>query len=105
MEPCSEGRAEETRLEKRQGEEAEKEEVEVPCRDNQPAVSLMQKEEPGGERPSSPDRSGMQEVTSKGGLEQVQSEEKQTQKKRKRFSRMTVNQESRDRGSGVCREK
>ncbi|TKS77200.1 Protein polyglycylase TTLL10 [Collichthys lucidus] len=102
VEPCSEGRAEETRLVKRQGEEAEKEEVEVPCGDNQPAVSLMQKEEPGGERPSSPDRSGMQKVTSKGGLEQVQSEEKQTQKKRKRFSRMTVNQESRDRGSGAC---
>ncbi|KAG8002861.1 Protein polyglycylase TTLL10 [Nibea albiflora] len=102
VEPCSEGRAEEPRLEKRQGEEAEKEEVEVPSGDNRSAVSLMQREEPGGERPSSPACSGMQEVTSEGGLEQVQSEETQTREKRKRFSRMAVNQESRDRASGAC---
>lgn len=97
VEPCSEGQTEETGLENQKGEEAEKEEVEVPCGDNQPAGSLRQ-EEPGGERPSC---SSMQEVTSEGGLEQVQREETQTQEKRERFSRMTVNHESRDRGSGV----
>ncbi|KAM9351234.1 protein polyglycylase TTLL10 [Symphorus nematophorus] len=101
VEPCSEGRAEETGLEKQQEEEAEKEEVEVPCGDNQPARGLGQEEEPGGERPSSPDHNGMQEVTSEEELEQVQREETQTQDKRQRFSHMTVNQESRDRGTGA----
>ncbi|XP_045912561.1 protein polyglycylase TTLL10 isoform X2 [Micropterus dolomieu] len=84
VEPCSEGQAQGTGLEKQQGEEVKKEEVEVPCGDNQPVGSLRQ-EEPGRERPSSPD------------LEQVQRVETQTQEKRERFSH-----ESRDRGSGVC---
>ncbi|XP_067447666.1 protein polyglycylase TTLL10 isoform X2 [Thunnus thynnus] len=99
VEPCSEGQAEE----KQQGEEVEKEEVDVPCRDNLPAGRPRQ-EEPGGERPLSPDHSGMQEVTSEGGLEQVQREEMQTQEERKRFTNMTVNQQNRDRGavSGAC---
>ncbi|XP_035513383.1 protein polyglycylase TTLL10 [Morone saxatilis] len=105
VEPSSEGQAEETRLQKQRGEGAETEElVEVPCGDNQPTGSLRHEEEPGGEQPSSPDHSGMQEVTSEGGLEQVQREETQTQEKRERFSHITFNQESRDRGSvsGAC---
>ncbi|XP_030279131.1 protein polyglycylase TTLL10 isoform X2 [Sparus aurata] len=103
VEPCSEGLAEETGQENQQEEEAQKEEVEVPCWDNQPAGSRRQEEEPGGaQRPSSPDHSGMQEVTSGGGLEQVQREGTQTQKKRERLSPMTVKQENRDRGSGAC---
>lgn len=80
--------------EKQQGEEVEEEEgkgeVEVPCRDNQSA---------GGERSLSLYHSGMQEVTSESGQEQVQREEKQTQEERKR---LTVKQQSRDRGAGVC---
>lgn len=87
VEPCSEGQAQGTGLEKQQGEEVKKEEVEVPCGDNQPVGSLRQ-EEPGRERPSSPD------------LEQVQRVETQTQEKRERFSH-----ESRDRGSGLWRLK
>ncbi|XP_028439794.1 protein polyglycylase TTLL10 isoform X1 [Perca flavescens] len=90
VEPYSEGQAEE-----QQGAEVVKKEVEVPCVDNQPVGKLRQ-EEP-GEQPSSPDHSGLREVTSEGGLEQVQ--RKDTQKKRDRFSHMTVKQESRDRGS------
>lgn len=106
VEPCSEGLAEETGQENQQEEEAQKEEVEVPCWDNQPAGSRRQEEEPGGaQRPSSPDHSGMQEVTSGGGLEQVQREGTQTRKKRERLSPMTVKQENRDRGSGAWREK
>lgn len=101
----SEGQAEETRLEKQQGEVAEKEDVEVPCGDNQPAGGLRQEEELGGKWPSSPDHSGMQEVTSKGGVEQAQREKMQTQEKRERFSHLTNNQESRDKVSGVWREK
>ena len=101
VEPGSEGRAEETKLGKQQEEEAVKEEVEVPCRDNRPAGSLRQEEEPGEERPSSPDRSGMLEVTSAGGLEQVQREETQAQEKSQRFSHMTLNRERQGRGSGV----
>lgn len=95
VEPCSEGQAEE----KQQGEEVEREEeekVEVPCSDNHTAGSLRQEE-----RPSSLDNGGMQEVTSEGGLEQVQREEKQTEE-RKRFTHMTVKQQGRDRGAGVC---
>lgn len=102
MEPCSDVQAEETGPEKQQGDEAEKEEVEVPCGDNQPAGSLGQ-EEPEGKQPWSPDHSGMQEATSESGLEQVQREETRTQKAREVFSDMSVNQESQDRGSGVCR--
>lgn len=102
VEPCSESQAEETGLENQQGEEAEKEEVEVPCGDNQPAGNLRQ-EEAGGERPLSCDHSGIQEVTSEGGLEQVQREEMLTQEKRERLSHMTVNHERG--GSGVWREK
>ncbi|XP_068588958.1 protein polyglycylase TTLL10 isoform X2 [Cebidichthys violaceus] len=100
MEPCSEVQAEETGLEKQQGDEAEKEEVEVPCGDNQPAGSYEQDEQE-GKRPSSPDHSGMQKATSESGLEQVHREETQTQKAREVFSDMSVNQESRDRGSGA----
>ncbi|XP_062282593.1 protein polyglycylase TTLL10 [Scomber scombrus] len=97
VESCSEGQA----VEKQQGEEVEQEEeekVEVPCGDNHPAGSLRQEE-----RPSSLDHGGMQEVTSEGGLEQVQREEKQTEE-RKRFTHMTVKQQGRDRGagSGAC---
>ncbi|XP_075958196.1 protein polyglycylase TTLL10 [Anarhichas minor] len=102
MEPCSDVQAEETGLEKQQGDEAEKEEVEVPCGDNQPAGSLGQ-EEPEGKQPSSPDHSGMQEATSESGLEQVQREETRTQKAREVFSDMSVNQESQDRGSGLVK--
>ncbi|XP_049921743.1 protein polyglycylase TTLL10 [Epinephelus moara] len=98
VEPCGEGQAEETGLERQQGEEAEEEEVEVLCGDSQPAGSLRQ-EEPPREQPLSPDHSGMQEVTLEGGLEQVQREETQTREKRERFSHVIVNQESRDRGS------
>ncbi|XP_070696213.1 protein polyglycylase TTLL10 [Pempheris klunzingeri] len=95
VEPRSEGQTEETGHEKEQGEEAEKEEVEVPCRDNQPAGSLRQ-EEPGGERPSSHDHSGMQEEV------QGEETEERTQEKRERLPHMTVNQESHERGSGAC---
>ncbi|XP_044068342.1 protein polyglycylase TTLL10 isoform X3 [Siniperca chuatsi] len=103
VEPCSEGQAGGTGLEKQQGEEAQKEEVEVPCGDNQPAGSLRQ-EKPGGERLTSRDHSAIQEVTSEGGLEKVQREETQTQEKGERSSHMTVNHESQDRGSvsGAC---
>lgn len=105
VEPCGAAQAEETRLQKQQEEEAEKEGMEVPCGDNQPSGNLRQEEEPGGERPPSPDHSGMQEVTSEGGLEQVRRVETQTQERRERFSHMTVKQDSWDRGSGVWREK
>ncbi|KAK9515657.1 hypothetical protein VZT92_026284 [Zoarces viviparus] len=102
MEPCSDVQAEETGLEKQQGDEAEKEEVEVPCGDNQPAGCLGQ-EEPEGKQPWSPDHSSTQEATSESGLEQVQREDTRTQKAREVFSDMSVNQESRDRGSGVVK--
>ncbi|XP_076597811.1 protein polyglycylase TTLL10 [Chaetodon auriga] len=103
VEPCSVGQAEGTRLQK-QEEEAEKEEVEVPCGDNQSVGNLRQEEEPRGEEPLSPDHGGMQEVTSEGGPEPVQRVETQTQERRGRFSHMTVDQESWDRGSvsGAC---
>uniref|UniRef100_UPI0037E7CA15 protein polyglycylase TTLL10 n=1 Tax=Semicossyphus pulcher TaxID=241346 RepID=UPI0037E7CA15 len=93
VELCSEGRA----WEKQQEEETQKEDVEVPCGQYQPACSLRQ-EKPAGEQPLSPDQSGMQEVISEGGLEQGQREEPQ------RFSHMTVSQEIQDRGSetGAC---
>ncbi len=97
MEPCSESQADKIGQEKQQEEEAQKEEVEVPY---QPAGCLMQEEEP-GEQPLSPDHDGMQEVTSEGGLEQVQREETQIQEKRESFSHITVNQESRKGESGV----
>ncbi|XP_041802004.1 protein polyglycylase TTLL10 [Chelmon rostratus] len=104
VEPCGAAQAEETRLQKQQEEEAEKEGMEVPCGDTQPSGNLRQEEEPGGERPPSPDHSGMQEVTSEGGLEQVRRVETQTQERRERFSHMTVKQDSWDRGSvsGGC---
>ncbi|XP_074500709.1 protein polyglycylase TTLL10 [Sebastes fasciatus] len=95
--PCCEDQAEETGLEKQQGEEAEKEDVEVTCGDNQPAGGLRQGE-PGGTRPSSSDHSGVQEVISEVRLERVHREERQTQEKRERFSHMTVNKGSRHRG-------
>lgn len=93
-ESCGQGQGEE----KKQDEEVERQEVEVPCEDKQPTESLRQEES------VSPDHRGMQEVTSEGGLEQVQREETQTQEERKRFSHMTVNQASRAQGSGVCGE-
>ncbi|XP_032376306.1 protein polyglycylase TTLL10 isoform X2 [Etheostoma spectabile] len=92
VEPYREGQADE-----QQGEEATKKEVEVPFGDNQP-LGILRQEEP-GEEPLSPYLSVMQEVTSEGGLVQVQREK--TQKKRERFPHMTVKQESRDRGSGA----
>lgn len=104
VEPCGEGQAGKIGLEKQQEEEAEKEEVEDPCGDNRPAGTQRQEEEP-GERPSSPDHNGMQEVTSKSGLGQIQREETQTQEKRESFSHISVNQETQHRGSGVWKEK
>nr|XP_046252153.1 protein polyglycylase TTLL10 isoform X2 [Scatophagus argus] len=101
VEPCSQGHAKETRLKKQQEEIAEKEEVEVPYRDNHPAVSQRQEEESGGKWPSSPTHSGMHAVTSQCELEQVEREKMQTQEKRE-FSHMTVNQESQGRRSGAC---
>ncbi|KAI3357133.1 hypothetical protein L3Q82_015596 [Scortum barcoo] len=101
VEPCAEGQAEDTRLENQQGEEVEKEEVEVACRDSQLGGSLRQ-EEPGGERPLSSDHVDMQEVTSEGEPERVCREETQTQEKRHSISHMAVNHERRDRGSGGC---
>lgn len=101
VERSSEGRADETGLEKQQEEVAEKGEVEVPCGHNQPAGSLALEEELGGNQPLSPDCTGMQEVTSKEGVEQAQREKMQTQEKRERFSHMTNHQESRDKVSGV----
>ncbi|XP_054464586.1 protein polyglycylase TTLL10 [Anoplopoma fimbria] len=98
VDPCSEVQAEETGLERPQGDEAEREEVEVPCGDNQPEGSLGQ-EEPGGKQTLSPKHNGMQEATPEGGLERVQREKTQTQKERERFPHMTINQKSRDRGS------
>lgn len=86
-ESCSEGQAEQSRQEEQQGEIAE-EDVEVSCRDDEPA------ENGGGEWPSSPDHSGLENVTSEGVQEQVQKLEMQ------RFSHRTVNQKSQ--GSGVC---
>lgn len=95
VESCSEGQAEETGLEKQQEEVAEKGEVEVPCGDNQPAGSLALEEEL--------DRHGMQEVTSKEGVEQAQREKMQTQ--RERLSNMANKEESRDKVAGVWRKK
>lgn len=69
---CSEGQAEE----KQQEEAAEKKEVEFPFEDNQQVGSQRQEQVPGGRL--SPDPSGMQEVTSEGGLEQVRWQETQT---------------------------
>lgn len=105
VEPSSEGRADETGLEKQQEEVAEKGEVEVPCGHNQPARSLALEVELRGNQPLSPDRTGMQEVSSKEGAEQAQREKMQTQEKRERFSHMTNNQKSRDKVSGVWRKK
>ncbi|KAM7410943.1 hypothetical protein PAMA_021079 [Pampus argenteus] len=81
-------------------EKQQEEEVEFPHEHNQPAGNPRQ-EEPGGEQPLSPDHSGMQEVTSDGGLEPVQGET-QTQEERK-----SIKQQSRGRRavSGVCRVK
>ena len=92
VESCTEGRGD-MGLEKKQ-DGVQTEEVEVPCQDDQPA-------EPANLRPevcSSVEHSGTQEVTSEGGLEQVQREERQ----RKKFSHVSVNREGRARGSGVC---
>ncbi|XP_069382824.1 protein polyglycylase TTLL10 isoform X2 [Paralichthys olivaceus] len=92
VESCTEGQGEDTGLEKKQNG-VETGEVEVPCQDHQPA-------EPASLRKgvySSLDHRGTQEVTSEGGLEQVQREEMQ----RKKFSHMRVNQ-GRARGSGAC---
>lgn len=96
MEPCSKAQAKQSRQEEQQGEMAE-EDVEVSYGDNEPEESR------GGEWPLSPDHSGMEDMKS-GVLEQVQKEEAQTLHERK-FSHMTVNQESQDRGSGVCGER
>lgn len=94
MEPCSEGQAKQSRQEEQRGEIVE-EHVEVSYGDNEPAES-------GGEWPSSPDQSGMEDLTSEAVLEQVQKEEMQTRHEKKRFSHMTVKQGSRCQGSGVC---
>ncbi|XP_026223813.1 protein polyglycylase TTLL10 isoform X2 [Anabas testudineus] len=89
-ESCSEGQAEQSREEEQQGEIAE-EDVEVSCRDDEPA------ENGGGEWPSSPDHSGLENVTSEGVQEQVQKLEMQ------RFSHRTVNQKSQgSEVTGVC---
>lgn len=101
VEPCSQDQAKETGLEKQQEEVAEEEELEVPCGDNQPAGSLRQEEELGRKWPSSPDHSGMEEVTSKRGVEQAQMEKIQTQEKRERFSHLNKSQECREPRDGV----
>ncbi|XP_071772799.2 protein polyglycylase TTLL10 [Centroberyx gerrardi] len=76
VEPCREGQIEETGgPEGRGGEGAEEEEA-------------------GGEDPQSPEHGGTREVTSEGGLEQVQEEEVQR--------RVNQEAESQDGGSGVC---
>ncbi|XP_068196544.1 protein polyglycylase TTLL10 [Antennarius striatus] len=68
----SKGRAKE----KQQEEVAENKEVEVPCEDCQAAGSPRLEQGP-GEWLFSPDHCGMQDVTSEGGLERVQKEERQ----------------------------
>ncbi|XP_058497822.1 protein polyglycylase TTLL10 isoform X3 [Solea solea] len=95
FESCSEGQGEDTRLEKKQDEGMEKEEVEVPRHNNTPSESKVLKEVP-------LDHSVTQGVIPECVLEQVQREEIQTLADRKRISHMNVNQESRVRGSGVC---
>lgn len=80
----------------KQGGEIVEEHVDVLFGDNEPAESG------GGECPSSPDRRGMEDVTSEAVLEQVQKEEMQTQHEKKRFWHMTDKQGSRYQGSGVC---
>lgn len=96
VEPYSQGQAKETGLEKQQEEVGEEEELEVPCWDNQPAGSLRQEEELGRKWPSSSDHGGMEEVTSKRGVEQAQMEKIQTQGKRERFSQLKKSRECRD---------
>ncbi|XP_034446942.1 protein polyglycylase TTLL10 isoform X3 [Hippoglossus hippoglossus] len=91
VESCTEGRGD-TGLEKKQ-DGVQTEEVEVPCQDDQPAEPANLRQEVC----SSVEHSGTQEVTSAGGLEQVQREEMQ----RKKFSHMSVNREGRARGSGA----
>lgn len=93
VEPCSQGQAKETGLVKQQEEVTEEEELEVPCGNNQPAGSLRQEEELGRKWPSSPDHSGIEEVTSKRGVEQAQMEKIQTQEKRERFSHLNRSQD------------
>lgn len=101
VEPCSQGQAKETGLEKQQEEVAEEEELEVPRGNNRPAGSMRQEEELGRKWSSSPDHSGMEEVTSKRRVEQAQMEKIQTQEKRERFSHLNKSQECRDHRDGV----
>ncbi|XP_056240956.1 protein polyglycylase TTLL10 isoform X2 [Seriola aureovittata] len=77
VESCSEGQGEDARLERKQDEETDREEVEVPCEENHPTESLRQEES------SSLDHSDTYVVTSEGGVEEE-------------------TKESRARGSGVC---
>ncbi|XP_047468048.1 protein polyglycylase TTLL10 isoform X2 [Mugil cephalus] len=100
VEHCSDGQAEDTGLEKQQGKRKEKEEMEAACGDNQPAGNTRQ-EEVGTEDSSSPVHSGLQVVTSEGGLEQVQREETQTRKERKRCSHPPVNEGNQHTGQGA----
>lgn len=97
---CSGGQAEETGLKKQQEKENKKEETDVPCGDSRPAGRPGQ-EEPRTDQPLSPDCISIQEVTSEGGQEQVQTEETHTQEGRKRLSGLSVNHESRRERSGV----
>ncbi|XP_068607168.1 protein polyglycylase TTLL10 [Brachionichthys hirsutus] len=73
VEACSKGRV------------MENKDVELPC------VDSPQEQVPRGKGPLSPDQSGMQEVTSEGGLELVQRQEEEGE---------TIKQESCDRGPG-----
>ncbi|XP_028265244.1 protein polyglycylase TTLL10 [Parambassis ranga] len=100
---CSGNQAEGTGLKKQQEKEYKKEETDVPCGDSRPAGKPGQ-EEPRTDQPLSPDCSCIQEVTSEGGQEQVQTEETHTQEGRKRLSGSSVNQKSqRERSaSGAC---
>ncbi|KAL6120012.1 ttll10 [Pungitius sinensis] len=99
VERCSKVQAQESRLEKVEGKNAKKEEVEVPRGDNRLAGSLRQ-EETKGRWPSSTKQCGMQKATSKSGLEQIWRKETQNTKARKGFSQQE-NEEGRDRGSGT----
>ncbi|XP_026187794.1 protein polyglycylase TTLL10 isoform X2 [Mastacembelus armatus] len=98
VESCNEGQANETH-EKQEGEEAD-EEVNVSCGVNQPKGSLSEAAT-GGELPSPPDFSSMQEMRSVGGLEEVKREKTETRQERKRFIH-TTDRESQQRGSGPC---
>lgn len=94
-EPGSESQGKQSRQEEQQREIVE-EHVEVTNGDNEPAGGG------GREWPSSPDRSGVEDVTSEGVLKQVQKEEMQPRHEKKRFSRMAVMQGSQYQRSGVC---